>query len=91
MISAGLNLSFIRSAYPDDVPSYFDMFGDVSVLSRHAWRRLQEREVGRVSLHAGLSAEPVLGTSVGTVIYRAVGIDVVVNANTGMIVSIWWA
>ena len=90
MTSIGFNLSFIRSAYPGDVPSYFDMFGDVPVLSRHAWRALLERGVARESLYAALSAEPMLGTSAGTVIYRAAGVEVVVDANTGMIVTVWW-
>jgi hypothetical protein len=72
------------------MPSYFDRFGPVPQLSAHAWRRMLERGIDRQGLIAALAAEPRLGTTRGTVIYSHAGIEAVADAETGVIVTLWW-
>lgn len=42
------------------------------------------------ALWTALGSEPRLGTTEGTVIYSAAGIEVVVDSATGRIVALWW-
>jgi len=49
-----------------------------------------ERGIDRQGLTAALAAEPRLGTTTGTAIYSHRGIKAVVDAETGMIVTLWW-
>lgn len=72
------------------VPSYFETFGVVPVLSAHAWRRARERGITRQALQAALATEPRLGTTAGTVIYSAENLEIVVDLASGNIVTMWW-
>jgi hypothetical protein len=71
--------------------SYTDVFGPVPVLSSHAWRRLRERGVTVTALQDALAGEPRPGTTVGTVIYEAEELTVVVDRATGVIITLWWS
>ena len=73
------------------MPSYFDRFGPVPVFSAHAWRRLHERGLSLESLHHALATNPKSGTSAETVLYDDGRVVAVVNATSGVIVTLWWA
>ena len=85
-----MNGSFTQTAQSLGVPSYFDTFGAVPTLSRHAWHRMRQRGVTPAVLDAALAAEPDVGTTDGTMLYKGGGITAVVNGTTGVIVTIWW-
>lgn len=72
------------------MPSYFDRFGPIPSFSNHAWQRLNERGLSLPALHHALATEPKPGTSAETVIYSDGRVVVVVNATTGLIVTLWW-
>jgi len=72
------------------VPSYFDRFGRVPVLSAHAWRRLRQRGIPATALMEALTSEPMVGATADTVVYTGEDVTAVVNSATGVIVTIWW-
>lgn len=72
------------------MPSYFDRFGPVPTFSNHAWRRLHERGLSLRALRRALATDPKPGTSTETVIYSDGQVAVVVNATTGLIITLWW-
>jgi hypothetical protein len=72
------------------MPSYFDRFGRVPRLSAHAWRRMLKRGISLEGLAGALATQPRLGTKMGTVIYSQGGIEAVVDAETGVIITLWW-
>jgi len=51
---------------------------------------MRERGVTPAVLDTALAAEPEVGTTDGTVLYKGGGITAVVNGTTGVIVTIWW-
>jgi hypothetical protein len=59
------------------------------MFSNHAWRRLGERGISFTALHQALGSDAVPGTTFETVIYRGGGVTVVVNARTGLIITLW--
>ena len=69
--------------------SDFDRFGSVPKFSSHAWRRLNERGLSLVTLQRALASNPKPGTSTETVVYSDQGFTLVVNAVTGLIVTVW--
>ncbi len=73
------------------MPTYFDIFGEEPRLSRHAWLRMRQRGIPPAAVQAALSTNPTLGTTEGTVIYRGGGIEAVVDALSGVIVTLWWS
>jgi hypothetical protein len=72
------------------MPSYFDTFGmpDMSV---HMMNRLRERDISLAELTQALLAEPTAGTAPGTTIFRerGGGVNAIVNAATGRIITVW--
>jgi hypothetical protein len=69
--------------------SYFDRFGPVPKFSSHAWRRLNQRGLSPVALQRALDSHAKPGTSTETVVYSYQGVTAVVNATTGLIVTVW--
>jgi hypothetical protein len=72
------------------MPSYFDRFGPIEVFSNHDWRRLHQRGLSLEAVHHALATIPKSGTSAETMIYTDGHVAAVVNATTGMIVTLWW-
>jgi hypothetical protein len=72
------------------VPSYFDRFGPVPTFSNHAWRRLNERGRSLAALDHALAVDAKPGTQAETVVYSDGAVVAVVNATTGLIVTLWW-
>lgn len=73
------------------MPQYFEVFGDEPRLSRHAWLRMRQRKIPFSTFKSALLSQPVLGTTEGTVICTDGEIEVVVDAQSGVIVTLWWS
>jgi hypothetical protein len=52
---------------------------------------MRQRGIPPAAVQAALSTNPTLGTTEGTVIYRGGGIEAVVDALSGVIVTLWWS
>ena len=75
------------------MPSYFDRFG-MPDMSIHMVNRLHQRGVSLAALTGALTAEPTAGTTPETLVYREIGgggVNVIVNAVTGRIITVWLA
>ena len=72
------------------MPSYFDRFGPVPLFSAHAWRRLLQRGVTADAPNHALATDAERGITPETVVYRDERTTAVVNAKTGVIVTVWW-
>lgn len=72
------------------MPSYFDTFG-MPDMSAHMMNRLRERDISLAELSRALLAEPTAGTAPGTTIFRerGGGVNAIVNAATGRIITVW--
>jgi hypothetical protein len=52
---------------------------------------MRQRKIPFSALKSALLSEPSLGTTDGTVVYIGGGVEVVVGALSGAIVTLWWS
>ena len=71
------------------MPSYFETYGNELLLSQHALERLNQRHISVSRLLQALASDAVQGTAQGMAWYRGAGIIVVVDCDTGLILTMW--
>jgi len=71
------------------MPSYFETYGSEPLLSQHALERLNQRHISSSRLLQAPDADAMPETAPGTSWYRGAGVSVVVEGDTGLIVTVW--
>ncbi len=71
------------------MPSYFETYGREPLLFQHALERLNQRHISLSRVVQALASNGTPGTAQGTSWYCGVSVTVVVDRDTGLIVTVW--